>query len=109
MSSTKNYLGQLEELVLLATLRLDGDGYGASIQELIAEEAGRDISLGALYATLDRLERKGFVSTRQGEPTPERGGRAKRYFKVEAAGKTALLETETSRRSLTAGLKIRLA
>jgi DNA-binding PadR family transcriptional regulator len=104
----KNYLGQLEELVLLATLRLDGEGYGASIQELIAEEGKREVSLGALYATLDRLERKGFISSKQGEATPERGGRARRYFKVEAAGKAALRETEASRRGIAAGLKVRL-
>lgn len=109
MSATKNYLGQLEELVLLATLRLNGDGYGASIQELIAEEASRDVSLGALYATLDRLERKGFISSRQGEPTAERGGRAKRYFKVEGAGKQALIDSESARRKVATGIKLRWA
>jgi PadR family transcriptional regulator, regulatory protein PadR len=107
MSATKNQLGQLEEIVLLATLRLEGNGYGASIQETIEEKTGRDISIGALYATLDRLERKGFVSSRQGEATPERGGRAKRYFKVEAAGMQALSETHRTRAKLTEGLRLR--
>jgi PadR family transcriptional regulator PadR len=103
------HLGQLEELVMLAVLRLNGEGYGASIQELLEERAGRRLSVGALYATLDRLEGKGYISSRQGEATPERGGRAKRYFKVEGAGLRALRESEASRKRVTAGMKIRWA
>ena len=106
MELEKNYLGQLEEIVLLAVLRLNGEGYGASIQELILKETKRDISVGALYATLDRLERKGYVSSRQGEATAERGGRAKRYFKVDAAGVQMLRESEAARKNVSAGIQL---
>src|SRR5438105_15966235 len=86
-------LGQFEELMLMATVRLGEKAYGVTIRKEIAERTGRDVSIGAVYTTLDRLERKGYVSSRTGEPTPERGGRAKRYFKIEAPGATALNES----------------
>jgi PadR family transcriptional regulator, regulatory protein PadR len=87
-------LGQFEELVLLALLCLRENAYGVSIRREIAERAGRDVSVGALYTTLERLERKGYVSSRMGDPTPERGGRAKRYFRIEGPGIRALNETQ---------------
>jgi PadR family transcriptional regulator PadR len=83
-------LGQFEELVLLALVRLRGNAYGVTIRREIAERTGRGVSFGAVYTTLERLERKGYVSSRMGEPTPERGGRAKRYFRIEAPGIRAL-------------------
>ena len=83
-------LGEFEQIVLLALLRLRATAYGVSIRREIAERTGRDIAIGAVYTTLDRLERKGFVSSTVGEPTPERGGRAKRYYKIEAPGQRAL-------------------
>jgi len=83
-------LGQFEELVLLALLRLKENAYGVPIQREIAMRTGRDVSVGALYTTLDRLERKGYASSHRGDPTPERGGRAKRYFRIEAPGERAL-------------------
>ena len=83
-------LGQFEELVLRALLRLRENAYGVPIRREIAVRTGRDVSVGALYTTLDRLERKGYVSSHRGDPTPERGGRAKRYFKIEAPGIRAL-------------------
>ena len=83
-------LGQFEELVLLALMRLRENAYGVTIRRELAERTGRDISIGAVYTTLDRLERKGYVSSWMGETTPERGGRAKRYFKIEAPGARAL-------------------
>jgi PadR family transcriptional regulator PadR len=83
-------LGQFEELVLLALLRLQENAYGVPIRREIAVRTGRDVSVGALYTTLDRLERKGYVSSHMGDPTPERGGRAKRYFRIEAPGERAL-------------------
>ena len=85
-------LGRLEEIVLLALVCLGGDAYGVPIRREIAERTGRDVSFGAVYTTLDRLEGKGYVKSRVGEPTPERGGRAKRYFRIEAAGSRALNE-----------------
>ena len=83
-------LGEFEHLVLLALVRLGDTAYGVPIRRELAERAGRDVSIGAVYTTLDRLERKGFVSSRKGEPTAERGGRAKKYFRIEALGQLAI-------------------
>jgi DNA-binding PadR family transcriptional regulator len=88
-----SHLGEFEQHVLAALLRLRDNAYGVTIRREIAERTGRDVAIGAVYATLDRLERKGFVSSRAGEPTPERGGRAKRYFKIEGPGVSALDES----------------
>ncbi len=99
-------LGHFEEIVLLATLRLAGQGYGKTIREQVSEATGRDVSIGALYATLDRLERKGFIKSHQGEATPERGGRAKRYFEVGGAGIAALSAMHVARNKLKRGLKL---
>ncbi len=83
-------LGEFEQIALLALVRLGANAYGASIRQEIAERTGRDVSVGAVYTTLERLELKGFVSSARGAPTPERGGRAKRYYKIEAPGERAL-------------------
>jgi PadR family transcriptional regulator PadR len=83
-------LGRFEEIVLLALVRLRENAYGVTIRREIAERTGRDASFGAVYTTLERLERKGYVSSRVGEPTRQRGGRAKRYFRIEAPGIAAL-------------------
>lgn len=83
-------LGRFEELVLLALVRLRENAYGVPIRREIAERTGRDVSFGAVYTTLERLERKGYVSSWLGDPTPERGGRAKRYFRIKAPGVRAL-------------------
>lgn len=85
------HLGELEQLVLLAVARLEGEGYGVTLRREIEERAGRRCSLGAVYTTLDRLETKGYVSSREGEPTAERGGRAKRLFRIEPPGARALV------------------
>jgi PadR family transcriptional regulator PadR len=87
------YLGEFEKHVLTAVLRLRGNAYGVTIRREIMERTGRDAAVGAIYATLDRLETKGYVSSRLGEATPERGGRAKRYFYIEAPGAKALEES----------------
>jgi len=87
------YLGEFEMKVLMALVRLGSDAYGMTIRREIAERTGRDVSIGAIYATLDRMEKKGYVSSHKGEATPERGNRAKRYFKIEAPGKRALDES----------------
>lgn len=83
-------IGAFEELVLLAVLGLDGSGYGVSVRAELEAETGETISLGAVYATLDRLERKGLVRSTVGPATPERGGRRKRVFRVSATGSAAL-------------------
>jgi PadR family transcriptional regulator len=87
-------LGQFEQLVLTAILTLRDDAYGVSIHAK-AEELSRPkaVSLGAVYVTLDRLEDKGLVSSRLSDPTPERGGRAKRCYQLEAFGERALQES----------------
>lgn len=83
-------LGEFEQVVLLAVMRLGPDSYGVAIRKEIEARTGRDVSLGAIYPTLDRLEAKGFVSSRRGPPTAERGGRAKRHFRLEPSGAEAL-------------------
>jgi PadR family transcriptional regulator, regulatory protein PadR len=78
-------LGSLEHIILLALARLDGNAHGMIVRREIEERTGRNISIGAVYATLERLEAKGYVSSSTGDPTPERGGRAKRLFRVEGS------------------------
>ena len=93
------FLGGFELLVLLALIRLHDDAYGVPISEAIEESSGREVSLGSVYITLDRLERKGLVSSRLGESTAERGGRAKTYFRITAKG---LREVRQMQRTLVA-------
>lgn len=106
MKEQKDYLGQFEEIILLAILRLREDAYGVKIRQKVSEATERDVSIGAVYATLDRLERKGYVGSWQGEATPERGGRAKRYFRIEGAGVQALNDTRLVRDRLDADLDL---
>jgi DNA-binding PadR family transcriptional regulator len=80
------YFGDLEILVMLALVRLDEKAYGVSIAREIEQTGKRLVALGSVYAALERLERRGLVSSALGEATPERGGRAKRYFKITANG-----------------------
>jgi DNA-binding PadR family transcriptional regulator len=87
------YLGEFEQHVLAALMRLRSNAYGVTIRREIAERTGRDVTVGAVYATLDRLEGKGYVTSWAGEATPERGGRAKRYFDIEGPGLKALEES----------------
>ena len=94
-------LGSLEHIILLALVRFDGSAHGMIVRREIEERTGRNISIGAVYATLERLEAKGYVSSFTGEPTAERGGRAKRLFRVEALGKRALQISEQTIRSMT--------
>ena len=99
-----DHLGAFEQHVLAALLRLRGNAYGVTIRREIVERTGRDVAVGAIYATLDRLEAKGYVSSRLGEATPERGGRAKRYFEIEAPGERALQKAWRMSDSMRAGL-----
>jgi DNA-binding PadR family transcriptional regulator len=79
-------LREFEELVLLSVLIAGSDAYGVALQGVLAEEAGRDVSLGAIYTALDRLARKGLVRSELGEPTPVRGGRRKRHYELTEKG-----------------------
>jgi DNA-binding PadR family transcriptional regulator len=83
-------ISQLEQLVMLAILRLRPEAYGVALQKELKLRTGREYSIGGIYAVLDKLEGKGFVKPKQGEATAERGGRAKLYFNLTAAGATAL-------------------
>ncbi|HEX8985002.1 MAG TPA: PadR family transcriptional regulator [Bryobacteraceae bacterium] len=98
--------GEFEQVVLLAVLRLGENAYGVTIRSEIAERTGRQIAPGALYTTLDRLEDKGCLASRMGDPTPERGGRAKRYYVVTAAGLKSVTEAQRAFRNLLEGLSI---
>lgn len=91
-------------MLLLATLRAGDAAYGVEIARQVETTGGRTVMLGAVYATLDRLERGGLVRSALGEATPERGGRAKRYFKVTPAGIRALKETQKAFTALWRGI-----
>jgi PadR family transcriptional regulator, regulatory protein PadR len=105
MKPRDNSLGALEHIVLLAVMRLGSDAYGMTVRREIEHATGRDVSIGAVYATLVRLEAKGFVTSHTGEPTAERGGRAKRHFRMTAEGKAALKSTHAIILKMSAGLK----
>jgi PadR family transcriptional regulator PadR len=99
-------LGEFEQVVLLAILRLGDQAYGASIRAEIEACTGREPTPGALYTTLDRLEAKKMVRSRMGEPTAERGGRAKRFFAVTEKWSTAVIAAQASYQRLLSGLKL---
>jgi DNA-binding PadR family transcriptional regulator len=97
-------LGSLEHIVLLAVARLGPGAYGMTVRREIEKRTGRNVSIGAVYATLERLEAKGYVSSSIGQPTAERGGRAKRHFRMEAAGDRALTASQDAIRRMADGL-----
>lgn len=101
-------LGEFEQLVLMAVLRAGEDAYGVTIRHAIVDRTGRDVSLAAVYKTLTRLEEKGLVLTHVGEPTPERGGRRKRYYAISAAGRRSLQESVEALRRMARGLDLGL-
>jgi DNA-binding PadR family transcriptional regulator len=101
-------LGELEQLLLLTLLRLGEQAHGGEIRELVRERTGRLLSPGAVYTALDRLERRGFVASRLGEPTPERGGKRKRFYQLRPAGAAAVRETQSALARMASGLKPRL-
>jgi DNA-binding PadR family transcriptional regulator len=99
-------LGGFETLLLLAVIRLDGLAYGVTVRDELKEQAGKDVAVGAIYTGLDRLEQRGLVESWAGDPTPERGGRAKRFYRVTANGIRAIKDTQTAIRKLSSGLKL---
>jgi len=105
--ATRAYLGELEQIVLLALIRLGDNAYGVPIRYDIEKRTKRSLSIGALYSTLERLEEKGFVSSRTGDPTPERGGRAKRFFRAEPLGLKALRRTRDALDVMWEGLDLK--
>jgi PadR family transcriptional regulator PadR len=102
--ANRSYLGEFELIVMLVLIRLGEDAYGVPISREIEETSGREVSIGSVYATLERLEQKSFVSSSLGEPTAERGGRAKRYFHVTKRGLREVRKTRQALISLWRGL-----
>jgi len=100
----RKLLTDFELMILLATLRLGDEAYAVLISREIEQTAGRPVLLGALYAALDRLHAMGFVSFRLGDPTPERGGRAKKFFRVTRSGLRAVKETRRALNALWTGV-----
>ena len=101
-------LGELEQVVLLAVLRVGKDAYGVPVHDEIQRRGGRDLTLGTIYKTLTRLEDKGLVSSHIGEPTAQRGGRRTRCYSVTNAGKRSLHATFKTLRTMAAGLDVGL-
>ena len=99
------YLGEFEHLVLLALVRLGDDAYGVTIRDTLRERAGRRASFGAIYSTLRRLEAKGLVRSSVGDPTPVRGGRAKKHVAVTTRGRIAVREAQKAFGRMAEGLE----
>src|SRR5947209_13709801 len=102
----RDSLGEFEHIIVLALLRLADRAYGVTVRQEIEFRTKREVSIGAVYATLDRLEMKGYVKSHRGDPTPERGGRSKRFFRVTTKGLGALNRPQHALQSMTAGLEV---
>ena len=106
MSDKEKFLGEFEQFILLSILKLNDNAYGSAIRQLLAEAVKRDVTIGALYTTLERLEKKGLLTSKMGEVTPERGGRAKKYFKLTAQGQNALKRSKEALCNMWQGLSL---
>lgn len=102
----EKFLGEFEQLVLLACIQLGANAYGASLRQLLHDEIQRDVAIGALYSTLERLEKKGMVTSRFGEATAERGGKPKRFFEITAKGQTSLKRSRDAMNTMWQGVSI---
>jgi PadR family transcriptional regulator, regulatory protein PadR len=107
--SKASVLGDFEQLVLLGVMRLGDESYGASIRQEIHQRSGRDVSISAVYTTLDRLESKGFLKSWVGDPTPQRGGRRRKFYALRPAGVAALQQAYNAVTAMAEGLESRLA
>ena len=96
-------LGEFEQLLLFAVLRLGNHAYGVRIRQEIASQTGKDVAAGAVYTGLDRLQARGFVSSEEAETAPSRGGRRRKYYRLEPQGALALEATYTNVRSMAEG------
>jgi len=101
----RSFLGEFELMVLLAILRLGERAYAVPIREEIEVQARRSVTRGALYTSLERLESKGLLTSRMSDPTPERGGRSRRYYEATPAGVTAVKQSQEALARLTKGLE----
>jgi PadR family transcriptional regulator PadR len=99
-----DYLGNFELMLLLALIRLGDNAYGVTIARELEEKTGREVVLANVYAKLERLEAMGYVGSRLGDPTPERGGKAKRYYRITASGVREAQDTQRSLIKLWHGL-----
>ena len=106
LKDKEKFLGEFEQILLLAILRLGENAYGTTIRQLLAETIGRDVTIGALYTTLERAETKGLISSKMGEATQQRGGRAKKYFSLTAKGQGALKRSKQALTSMWQGLAL---
>lgn len=97
-------LGEFEQLLLFAVLRLGNHAYGVRIRQEIASQTGKDVAAGAVYTGLDRLQTRGFVSSEEAEAAPSRGGRRRKYYRLEREGALALQATYTNVRSMADGM-----
>jgi PadR family transcriptional regulator, regulatory protein PadR len=107
--SSREYLGEFEQIVLLALLRLGKTAYGVPVRREIEQRTKRAVSVGALYSTLDRLEAKGYVASWFADRTAERGGRAKRFFRVEPLGLKAVKRSQKAMATMLEGLDLQKA
>ena len=101
----KKHLGELEQMVLMAVLQLEDGAYGTSVLNELSDRGGRRVSPGALFGTMDRLEEKGFVTSRLGDPNPGRGGKRKRYLTVTPEGLAALRDARNAWFRMSEGLE----
>jgi PadR family transcriptional regulator, regulatory protein PadR len=104
--ASREYLGEFEQIVLIALLRLGKDAYGVPIRQEIEHRIKRTVTVGALYSTLDRLEIKGYIASWFADPTAERGGRSKRFFRVEPIGLKALKRSQEALAVMLEGLDL---
>jgi DNA-binding PadR family transcriptional regulator len=93
LMTERSYLGEFELMILLAVIHLGDEAYGVPISQELERHRGKDVSVGSVYAALERLESKGLVASSLGDPTPERGGKAKRFFRITKAGLRQVQET----------------
>lgn len=106
MTEKEKFLGEFEQMTLLAVMRLGDGAYGTTIRQTLCETIGRDVTIGALYTTLERMEKKGLLQSKMGEATPERGGRAKKYFELTTRGVNALQRSKQALTNLWSGLSL---
>jgi len=102
----EKFLGEFEQFILLAVLRLEDGAYGTAVRQLLSDLISREVSVGSLYTTLERLEKKGLITSWMGAATAERGGRAKRYFRVTAEGNAALRRSKQALEQMWQGVEL---
>jgi DNA-binding PadR family transcriptional regulator len=107
--SKGQHLGEFEQFILLALLRVRREGYGMTVRREIEETTGRDVSIGSVYATLERLETKGYLSSQHVDPEPDRGGKPRRIYAVTRAGLRALDQTREALAKMWDGVAIKAA